>query len=99
MIRDRIVVGVRDDTTRHKLLQIRDLTLAKAIDACKASEAAGKQLKAMTDTAEVQALHGSTKHRRRMETGGRNSKNDQRQRRRDPSTAPTKPRALSLIHI
>ena len=28
MIRDRIVVGVRDDTTRHKLLQIRDLTPA-----------------------------------------------------------------------
>jgi len=63
MIRDRIVVGVRDDTTRHKLLQIRDLTMAKAIDECKAREAAGKQLKAMTNAAkEVQALHGSTKH-------------------------------------
>ena len=95
MIRDRIVVGVRDDTTRDKLLQIRDLTMAKAIDECKASEAAGKRLKAMTNAAEeVQALHGSTKHRRRrMETGGRNSKNDQRQRRRKTSTAPTKPRA------
>jgi len=31
MIRDRIVVGIRDDSTRYKLLQIRDLTLAKAI--------------------------------------------------------------------
>jgi len=29
-------------------LQIRDLTLTKATDVCKASEAAGKQLKAMT---------------------------------------------------
>jgi len=32
-----------------KLLQIRDLTLDKAIDVCKASEAAVKQLRVMTD--------------------------------------------------
>jgi len=55
MIRDRIVVGIHDDATRHKLLQVRDLTLAKAIDICKASEAARKQMKAMS--ADVQALN------------------------------------------
>jgi len=43
MIRDRIVVGIYDETTRHKLLQVRELSLAKAIDICKASEAAGRQ--------------------------------------------------------
>jgi len=42
MIRDRIVVGIRDESTRHKLLQVRDLSLAKAVDICKASEAAGR---------------------------------------------------------
>jgi hypothetical protein len=50
MIRDRIVVGVRDDATRHKLLQQRDLTLARAIDICKASEAAARQLRVMTSS-------------------------------------------------
>jgi len=59
MICDRIVVGIREDATRHKLLQIRDLTLAKAVDICKASEAAGKQLKAMAGTDEVQPFQSS----------------------------------------
>ena len=49
LIRDRIVVGLRDDATRRKLLALRDLALNNAIDACRASEQAGRQLKAMTD--------------------------------------------------
>ena len=73
MIRDRIVVGVRDDTTRHKLLQIRDLTLTKAIDVCKASEAAGKQLKAMTNAEDVQAVATSKRRRNGMQSRGRNA--------------------------
>jgi hypothetical protein len=59
MIRNRIVVGVRDDATRRKLLQVRDLTLIKAIDICKASEGAGRQLKAMTAADEIHALNTS----------------------------------------
>jgi len=39
-LRDRIVIGIRDDTTRRKLLQVRELTLNQAIDVCMASEAA-----------------------------------------------------------
>ena len=41
MIRDRIVVGIRDDATRQKLLQVRNLTLKSVIDTCRASERAG----------------------------------------------------------
>ena len=38
MIRDRIVVGIRDEPTcRH--LQQKKLTVSDAVDACKASEA------------------------------------------------------------
>ena len=37
MIRDHVVVGVKDDATRHMIPQVRDLTLRKAIDICKAS--------------------------------------------------------------
>ena len=70
MIRDRIVVGIHDDATRHKLLQVRDLTLAKAIDICKASEAARKQMKAMSADDQVHALNPakrSTPHARGRE--------------------------------
>ena len=77
MIRDRIVVGIRDETTRHKLLQVRDLTLAKAIDICKASEAAGRQLKAMSGTDAVQALHSS----RRSSARGRGRNRDKSKHR------------------
>jgi len=72
MIRDRIVVGIRDESTRHKLLQVRDLSLTKAVDICKASEAAGRQLKAMSATDHVQALHSSNRsgaHGRGRERG------------------------------
>src|SRR5688572_12718766 len=70
MIRDRVVVGIKDDATRHKLLQIRDLTLSKAIDVCKASESAGQQLRAMTAQDQVQALYhaSGTRSRRPRQT-------------------------------
>ena len=73
MIRDRIVVGIRDDATRHKLLQVRDLTLKKAIDICKACEAARQQLQAMTSPDEVHhAVHtlkdAKSRGRRRDQT-------------------------------
>jgi hypothetical protein len=47
-IRDRIVVGVRDNATRRKMLQTRKLDLNTAIDICRASEVATRQLKMMT---------------------------------------------------
>jgi len=78
MIRDRIVVGIHDDGTRHKLLQMRDLTLAKAIDICKASETAGKQMKAMSGVDQVQSLN--SKRRSTTRAGGY-----EKSRARDPS--------------
>ena len=61
ILRDRIVVGVSDDSTRRKLLQKRNLDLNEAIDICKASELASKQLRAMTSPDEVNALKPSYK--------------------------------------
>ena len=58
MLRARIVVGIRDDSPRQKLLQIRDLDLKKAIDLCRASEMAKRQLKAMTSSDD--AVHAVT---------------------------------------
>ena len=94
MIRDRIVVGIRNENTRHKLLQIRDLTLAKAIDVCKASEAAGKQLKVMTNADEVQSLRSTStsnyQRRNRGKSRGREPRHDLKQRRDKSATRPCK---------
>ena len=58
ILRDKIVVGVREDANRKKLLQSRNLDLKSAIDICKASEAASKQLRDMSESvkADVQAV-------------------------------------------
>ena len=47
ILRDRLVLGLRDDKMRERLLRINDLTLEKAIDICKASEQTSAQLQAM----------------------------------------------------
>ena len=46
VLRDRIVLGIRDTTTQQLLLRERGLTLAKTIDICKTAEAATTQSKA-----------------------------------------------------
>ncbi|MEW8487446.1 MAG: hypothetical protein AB2705_19885 [Candidatus Thiodiazotropha sp.] len=52
MIRDRLVLGIRSQYIRKKLLTVdADLTLAKAIQICQTYEYAQEQLKTMTSTA------------------------------------------------
>lgn len=69
IVRDRIVLGIRDDATRKKLLQTRGLDLAKAIDICRSAEATTRQLKAMTSPDEVQSLrHQPRQHRSKSRT-------------------------------
>ena len=48
MIRDRVVVGIKDNSIRRKLLTENKLTLSKCIDICRANEMTAKQLKDMT---------------------------------------------------
>lgn len=45
ILRDRLVLGVRDEKGRERLLRVNDLTLSKAIDICKAAEQTSQQLK------------------------------------------------------
>ena len=56
IICDRIVIGIREDSTRRKLLQTRKLDLQAAIDACNANEIAMRQLRAISTPEEVDAL-------------------------------------------
>ena len=47
MIRDRIVIAVRDKATKLRLLKEEELDLNKALSVCRSNEAASKQLNFM----------------------------------------------------
>ncbi|XP_048745965.2 uncharacterized protein K02A2.6-like [Ostrea edulis] len=49
IIRDRIVLGIRDNGTRKKLLQEAKLDLRKCVDICRANEKSTSQLKTMEE--------------------------------------------------
>ena len=49
LLRDRVVLGIQDNSVRKKLLQERQLHLAKALDICRSSETTASQLKSMSD--------------------------------------------------
>ena len=48
MIRDKIVIGIRDRPVQEKLLREYNLTLEKALDICRASETSKEQYHAMS---------------------------------------------------
>ena len=68
IIRDRIVMGIRDDATRRKLLQTRQLDLKKAIDICKSSEATTKQLRAIAHPEDIHAVNSGRDRQSRRES-------------------------------
>jgi len=49
LIRDRIVLGVKNNNLRKRLLQERNLDLKKCIDLCRSSEAASSHLKSISE--------------------------------------------------
>lgn len=49
MIRDRIVVGIRDNHTRKKLLHEKGLDLQRCVDICRANEKSSYQLRAIEE--------------------------------------------------
>ena len=52
ILRDRLVLGIRDDKVRGRPLRVTDLTLQKALDICKAAEQTSQQLKMMSSAPE-----------------------------------------------
>lgn len=47
MLKSQVIRGVREDATRERLLQERQLTLAKCVDMCRAAESASTQARDM----------------------------------------------------
>ena len=57
MIRDRIVIGVKDSAVRARLLREKNLSLEKCIDTCRAAEMTSQQVQAIDGHAEVETVH------------------------------------------
>ena len=67
-MRDRIVIGILEDATRHKLLAAPDLTLDMAVQICRAEEAAthtGSGISASTASGQLNAARKSNYQRQK----------------------------------
>ena len=65
ILKDRIVIGIRDDSIRKRLLQTRTLDLNQTIDICRSSETASLHLKRITgsdDDGNVNAMSHKGRH-------------------------------------
>ena len=57
LLRDRIVMGIHEDSTHKKLLQTRNLDLKLTINICHRTEISLRQVREMRYTDKVQKLH------------------------------------------
>lgn len=57
LIRDRLVLGVSDESVRRRLLRQKDLTLASAIDICRAAEKTDMRIQAITQDRPLETVH------------------------------------------
>lgn len=65
MIRDRLVIGIRDDKIRKTLLEVKDLTLLKALDICRSHVASTSQVaKSVAEKTLYAAKHKSRKEQK-----------------------------------
>ena len=87
LIRDRIVCGIRSDEVRARLLRDPDLTLVKAIDACRAAETSQTQLKGLTEEKPIDFVQkrGNFKPRQNPAKNGAGQQPHRQQPRKDPS--------------
>ena len=66
LIRDRIVLGIKNEQTTKKLLKMRDLTLNKCIDTCRSEEITEMQMKSMSATSNEYANNVKTQRKEKV---------------------------------
>ena len=71
LIRDRIVVGLRDNGTRKWLLQEAKLTLNKCIDVCRSTEATSAQLQATENQEDFKFIADDKFKKEKQGNGGK----------------------------
>ena len=75
LIRDRIVLGIKNEQTTKKLLRIRYFALSRCIDICRSQEVAESQIKSLSEPADNINQVKSKKKKREVPTpDGRSGK-------------------------
>jgi uncharacterized protein YerC len=96
-IRDRIVLGIRDDATRKKILQTRTLDLVRAVNICRSSEATKRQLKDRTTPDELKALRQQAARSSLQRSSSRYRRLKSRDGRETDRRAPTDVTTSSVV--
>lgn len=73
LIRDRLVLGIKDQGTRKLLLQKKKLTLAQAVEICRSAEATTRQLRDIGEDPTIHAMR-PTKFRQERKSSKMNNK-------------------------
>ncbi len=79
ILRDRLVLGIRNDHVRERFLRLNDLTLQKAVDTIKAAEQTQQQVKLVS----IGEDFVNTLRRTQQEDGGSESKQSRKTRYRN----------------
>ena len=82
LIRDRIVLCIRDAHTRKRLLQQTKLSLQKCIDICRSHEASNLQIKSMGEKTRVDDVHKVKMNKPKNKDGRNKSKHVERTTRK-----------------
>ena len=64
LIRDRIVIGIKNNAVRGRLLREADLTLSRTIEMCRADEASKIQIKSLDSRVVNEVKRSSVKRER-----------------------------------
>lgn len=65
MLRDRLMIGINDNSTRARLLRESSLSLTKAVDVCRSSEIASKHLLKMERNGVVHHVKSKAEEKQR----------------------------------
>lgn len=68
LIRDRLVLGVNDESVRRRLLRKKDITLASALDNCRVAEMTDMRTNAITQDLSLETLNSTDGHCRHCGT-------------------------------
>lgn len=92
-LRDKIVMGIKDSTTREALLRIDQLTLEKAINFCRTSEQSKQQsMEFQEEQAEINYVN------KRKQKSGKNKQHDYKQKLESDNKKIFKCKRCNIIH-
>ena len=89
LIMDRLLLGILDDKTREELLSMHNLTLVKAIEICRAREAATLHMKALKSE-EINKVKGISKPKKSTKQPDKDQKPKSKPRLTENTRAVTK---------